>query len=93
MSCCIGVSVMPLWSNEEWRARIGSSWCALGLSIKCRSSNCYGRGRSWTQQLSQAGGIMLQVVSMVMALMMMALAAIALQLQKEIKECELFKFN
>ena len=36
---------------------------------------------------------MLQVVSMVMALMMMALAAIALQLQKEIKECELFKFN
>ena len=21
---------MPFWSNEEWRARIGSSWCALG---------------------------------------------------------------
>ena len=21
---------MPLWSVEEWRARIGSSWCALG---------------------------------------------------------------
>ena len=21
---------MPLWSTEEWRARIGGSWCAIG---------------------------------------------------------------
>ena len=26
---------MPLWSNEEWKARIGSSWCAMGQPIKC----------------------------------------------------------
>ena len=37
---------MPLWSNEEWRARIGSSWCAIGrpvkgnLSIRCQ-------GKKW----------------------------------------------
>ena len=23
---------MPFWSLEDWRARIGSSWCALGVS-------------------------------------------------------------
>lgn len=37
---------MPLWSNEEWRARIGSSWCAIGrpikdnLSITCQGEEC-----------------------------------------------------
>ena len=25
---------MPYWSVAEWRARIGSSWCALGRPIK-----------------------------------------------------------
>ena len=28
---------MPLWSIGEWRARIGSSWCALGRPFKTRS--------------------------------------------------------
>ena len=28
---------MPLGSVAEWRARIGSSWCALGRSFKNRS--------------------------------------------------------
>ena len=28
---------MPLWSIGEWRARIGSSWCALGQPFKTRS--------------------------------------------------------
>ena len=31
---------MPLASNEEWRARIGSSWCALGRPFKRRSRKC-----------------------------------------------------
>ena len=25
---------MPYWSIAEWRARIGSSWCALGRPLK-----------------------------------------------------------
>ena len=28
---------MPLWSVEEWRARIGSSWAALGRPVGCSS--------------------------------------------------------
>ena len=59
---------MPLWSNEEWKARIGSSWCAIGRSIKCKSSVSHGSG---TLQLS--GGTMLQVVSMVMMMILMAI--------------------
>lgn len=39
---------MPLASVQEWRARIGTCWCALGRPIKSQSSrrrrekNCYG---------------------------------------------------
>ena len=29
---------MPLWSVQEWRARIGTSWCALGRPIRSKSS-------------------------------------------------------
>lgn len=36
---------MPFWSNEDWRARTGSSWCALGRSsIKSKSSISLGGG-------------------------------------------------
>lgn len=28
---------MPAWSIDEWRARIGSSWCAVGRPFKTRS--------------------------------------------------------
>ena len=28
------LSLMPYWSIAEWRARIGSSWCALGRPLK-----------------------------------------------------------
>ena len=36
---------MPPWSVQEWRARIGTSWCALGRPIKAkvcghREGNC-----------------------------------------------------
>ena len=38
------LSTMPLWSVQEWRARIGTSWCALGRPIMSRSfcCSCYG---------------------------------------------------
>ena len=31
------VTEMPYWNIGEWRARIGSSWCALGRPFKMRS--------------------------------------------------------
>ena len=37
---------MPLWSVAEWRARIGSSWCALGRPFKTKSSLCHGEGQT-----------------------------------------------
>ena len=30
--------IMPLWSVQEWRARIGTSWCALGRPVRSKSS-------------------------------------------------------
>ena len=36
---------MPLWSIGEWRARIGSSWCALGRPFKTNLSSHHGAGR------------------------------------------------
>lgn len=32
-------TVMPLCSIEEWRARIGSCWCALGRPVEKKASN------------------------------------------------------
>ena len=58
--------MMPLWSNEEWRAHIGLSWCVLGRPIKCKSSVSLRGGGSGSLQLS--GGTVLQAVSMVMRL-------------------------
>ena len=44
---------MPLWSNEEWRARIGSSWCALGRpALQSKSSGSHTR-RGVGPQLSE----------------------------------------
>ena len=62
---------MPLWSNEEWRARIGSSWCALGRFIKSKSSGNQALG----PQLS--GETLLLVVSKVV---MLALLFIGLRM-------------
>ena len=36
---------MPLWSVEEWRARIGSCWCALGRPINTRFTRNRGKSR------------------------------------------------
>ena len=51
---------MPLGSVEEWRARIGSSWCALGRPVK---SVC---GGGVTRPMS--GEVMLQVLYVLMML-------------------------
>ena len=43
---------MPLWSVEEWRARIGSSWAALGRTFpSCQSSH-----KEWRHRPSRRGG-------------------------------------
>ena len=39
---------MPLGSIAEWRARIGSSWCALGRPFKTRSPFRGGAGHLQT---------------------------------------------
>ena len=51
-SSCI---TMPLWSNEEWRARIGSSWCAIGRPFKCKSST--------NHQGNLLGHLLLRIIS------------------------------
>ena len=58
---------MPLASVEEWRARIGSCWCALGRPFK--ASNSSGNYRGSFAALS--GSAILQAVY---ALMVMVLA-------------------
>ena len=45
---CTCQVVMPLGSIAEWRARIGSSWCALGRPFKTRSPFRGGAGRLQT---------------------------------------------
>ena len=53
-------TTMPLWSNEEWRVRIGSSWCATGRSLKCNSSISHQREVLGYLQLSVSAGTMLR---------------------------------
>ena len=57
---------MPLWSNEEWRARIGSSWCALGRPFNTRFARCRDTSR---------GMLTLHQVDIMMVIMMMLLIA------------------
>ena len=60
---CVSVA-MPLWSNEEWRARIGSCWCALGRPFKTdKSSGDY-------QSCALSGRAMLQAVYVLMAMIL-----------------------
>ena len=55
---------MPLWSIGEWRARIGSSWCALGRPFKTRSPFRGGGGGRVLRALTQS-----DVVTMIIMLM------------------------
>ena len=70
MSCTININLnyeaMPLASVEEWRARTGSSWCALGRPFKTSKSS--GDYQSFA---ALSGNAMLQAVY---ALMVMVLA-------------------
>ena len=49
---------MPLWSVEEWRARIGSSWAALGRqAVRCSSHySCSKQRRHYVQCCPALGG-------------------------------------
>ena len=58
---------MPLWSNEEWRARIGSCWCALGRPFNTRFTRCRGK----TQGKSQGMLTFHQVATMVILMMLL----------------------
>ena len=62
----INIEAMPLASVKEWRARIGSSWCALGRPFKASKSP--GNYRSLA---ALSGSAMLQAIC---ALMVMVLA-------------------
>ena len=65
---------MPLWSNEEWRARIGSCWCVLGRPSR-KSSSPFHRQRASDITLVSwhiPGEIALQVISMLLTLTMAA---------------------
>ena len=65
---------MPLGSIEEWRARIGSSWCALGRPFKTRSPFRGGAGRLQIQLTLN------QVVTMMIILIMFVAMNLALRI-------------
>ena len=56
---------MPLWNNEEWRARIGSCWCVLGGPGKLKSSENY---QSYDPVLVLSGRTLLQAVYVLLVL-------------------------
>ena len=60
---------MPLWSNEEWRARIGSCWCALGRPGK--SAAMSGNHQSYNRLIVLLSGrTMLQAVYVLLTLIL-----------------------
>ena len=77
---------MPLASVEEWRARIGSSWCALGRPFKTSKSS--GNYRSFA---ALSGSAMLQavyaLVAMVLALIRDTTVAVFVRGVEHINGC------
>ena len=69
---------MPLASVEEWRARIGSCWCALGRPFKTNRSSENHR------PCAVSGGAMLRAMY---ALMVMVLVLGAKNISCCISEC------
>ena len=63
---------MPQGSVAEWRARIGSSWCALGRPFKTRSPFRGSAGQSKTAKLT-----LNEVVTMMMILIVFVGANLA----------------
>ena len=63
--CSTGLSqLMPAWSIAEWRARIGSSWCALGRPIKTRSF--FSNGARMRQRVFSWNQVVTLMILMVM---------------------------
>ena len=58
--------LMPLWSIAEWRARIGSSWCALGRPLNLKTKLSVRHGARWLQRVLTLN----QVVTMITILIM-----------------------
>lgn len=51
---------MPLWSNEQWRACIGSSWCVIGRPFKyIKTSSHQGKVLGYLQLVISAREIFL----------------------------------
>ena len=65
MSQSTSKQAMPLANVEEWRARIGSSWCALGRPFK--TSKSPGNYRSLA---ALSGSAMLQAVYALIAMVL-----------------------
>ena len=72
MGYSVDHTTMPLCSNEEWRARIGSSWCALGRPFKRNSSVAHQGIVLGYLQLRVSAGAILRY-----GLLMMVMAIIA----------------
>ena len=60
-----GYEAMPLASVEEWKARIGSCWCALGRRFKANKSS--GNYQSFT---ILSGSAVLQTVYALVAMVL-----------------------
>ena len=55
--------VMPLWSNEEWRARIGSCRCVLGRPLTTdKSSGNYQSNELCGKNILQAVYILMSLI-------------------------------
>ena len=61
---------MPLWSVQEWRARIGSCWSALGRPFNTRFTRNRGKSR---MELT-----LHQLLTMVIMMMLLVVANLTL---------------
>ena len=55
---------MPYWSIAEWRARIGSSWCALGRPVKSKSS--FRRVRGWMRRVLTLNQVITMLIMLIL---------------------------
>ena len=76
---------MSYWSVAQWRASIGSSWCALGRPIKTRSPYRGGGGCSHT--------MFTHVRAVSMIIMLMVFVGIHLGLRKLVESGHSLSFQ
>ena len=57
---------MPLGSIAEWRARIGSSWCALGRPFKIRSPFTWRAGQLQLPTQLTLNQVMIMMIILIM---------------------------